>query len=131
MMCPRLLVLLDVARTMHGRIEISSALGAVGRRKGDDRSQHNIEYWNEVRAVDCFVIGVKTQKEAREFYHLARNVGFTGIGVYPQWTNNYGEQQVGFHLDTRRDRDPKNPATWGQVDNEWVSLSHALSTIKG
>jgi len=89
---------LDTLRDLYGQmIVISPVEGAVGRMAAGSRSQHNFEYWNEVRAVDVMPVYDRTHTMA-DFYYLARDVGFMGIGVYPLW-----RPRPGFHLDVRDD----------------------------
>ena len=58
-MSPRLVTMLDVLRFRLGRpIEISASEYALGRNLGrNELSEHNIDEWGEVLAVDCFVSG--------------------------------------------------------------------------
>ena len=129
-MSPRLLVMLDVLRhILQSPIFISKNDQALGRRSGLSESEHNVEFWNQVLAVDCFVKDVHTYAQALRVVESARIVGFTGIGVYPQWTNNVGRRQVGFHFGVRPSRKMDNPATWGYYDGKFVSLDYALSQV--
>ena len=59
-MSPRLVTMLDVLRFRLGSaIEISASEYALGRELGrNDLSEHNVDHWGEVLAVDCFVSGV-------------------------------------------------------------------------
>lgn len=135
-MSPRLLVLLDSLRHQWGQpIRISPADGALGRHARDGLTQHNIDKWGEVRAADIFPDGVATMDEAERFYALAKRVGFTGIGVYPD-----ARPSAMFHLDVRVDANPGQPATWGalrrmvaspaeQDDWRYVSLDEALREV--
>jgi hypothetical protein len=135
-MSPRLLVLLDSCRSQWGApIRVSPADRALGRRMGESLSQHNVQKWGEVRAVDVFPANVETIDEAERFYALARRVGFTGIGIYPDT-----KPGVMFHLDVRIDVVPGTPATWGglrrmvaapEQQNDWryVSLDEALREV--
>jgi len=134
-MDPRLLVLLDVFRhrwdkslviMMNGRID-----GRLGRHKGEDHdSQHNIDRWGEVRAADCFVSGLNTRADSARAFLLAKEIGFTGIGIYPDWMPS-----PGMHFDTRRDRRPGDPAHWGAVRDRprapqrYVSWDYAASKL--
>ena len=127
---PSLLVRLDVLRHMWGKpIRISAAPGAIGRMAGDSQSQHNFERWGIVRAIDVMPAGIGTPEAANGFYLLAVDVGFTGIGWYPDW-----KPAPGFHLDVRSDHEPGAPATWGGVKNDlgqqvYVSLNDALESF--
>jgi hypothetical protein len=87
-------------------IILSKDKGAIGRRLGkDDLSQHNVDKWGEVRAVDGYV---PESMELLDFYNEAKGAGFTGIGFYTGWSKGRG-----FHLDVREDRIEGAPATWG------------------
>ena len=125
----RLLVLLDSLRHQWGAaIMISPATGSLGRSLGNSLSQHNIDKWGQVRAADVFVEGVNSIPTAAAFIDLATDVGFTGIGIYPDW-----EPSIGFHLDTRVDARPGRPAKWGGVrtmqGQRYVTLSDALEGL--
>ncbi len=130
LMDTRLLVLLDSLRHQWRQpIYISQHDDALGRRQGDSYSQHNIERWGEVRAADIIPRGIRNDDDANRFVYLATDVGFTGIGVYPDWN-----QGVGLHLDTRIDAKPGSPAVWGAVNNEmgqqrYVTITEALEAI--
>ena len=123
-MCPRLLVLMDVLRLQLGSaIHISAHDKAIGRTTGT--SQHNYKRYGQVRALDFFVAHIDTRGAAEAVVDTMRKLGFTGIGVYPQWRNNSGVQQVGFHGDTR-----EGPAgEWGYMDGQFVSLMKALPAV--
>ena len=135
-MSPRLLVMLDVLRHQWGQpIEISPADKAIGRKAGASLTQHNIDKWGEVRAVDIFPAGVTTVDEAERFWALIKRVGFTGRGVYPD-----ALPSVMFHVDVRVDRNPGEPAEWGALrrmisrpaeDDDWryVSVEEALREV--
>lgn len=133
MMSPRLLTMLDVLRFRLSRgITISPHPRSLGRRLGpDSHSEHNVDHWGEVLAVDCFIDNVTTEAQARQIVERATKLGFTGIGVYPEWTNSRGEQQVGFHLGVRPNRDMGNPASWGWLGGKMVSMETALRAIGG
>ena len=85
---------------------------------------------SSVLAVDCFVSGVYGRAQVENVVHEAKKLGFTGIGIYPGWNNNKGEKQCGFHLGVRPTRKMGDPATWGYMNGEFVSLMKALRTIK-
>ena len=125
-MSPQLLALLDALRELWGApIFISSANGAVGRTSGG--GYHDFIVQGEVRAVDIQPSGLDNAKKVREFFTLAKSLGFTGIGFYPQWN------RAGFHIDVR----PTGAlATWGAyyVINEkgekeqfYYSLAEAMA----
>jgi hypothetical protein len=126
---PELLVRHDVWRHLTGdKIEISTDDGAIGRHKGDDDlSQHNIDKWGEVRAIDSYPKAAI--KDVRRTYLLAIDAGFTGIGIY---VHPRGPR---FHCDVRHDRRVGDPATWGYIPNDLgrlkkVSLDTAIDYIK-
>ena len=85
-MSPRLLTMLDVLRFKLGSpISISLAKGSIGRQDETD-SEHNVSKWGEVLAVDCFVGGVYGHEQVWSVVEEATRLGFTGIGIYPEWT---------------------------------------------
>lgn len=98
---------LDALREELGApIHLSKAKVAIGRNLGSDNtSQHNVDKWGEVRAVDGYV---PEELSLLDFYNEAKGVGFTGIGFYTGWNGGRG-----FHLDVREDRQEGFPATWG------------------
>jgi len=59
-MSARLVTMLDVLRFKLGSpIAVSASEYALGRELGrNDLSEHNVDHWGEVLAVDCFVSGV-------------------------------------------------------------------------
>ena len=124
-----LIVKLDVLRHQWEKpIFISKHPKAIGRKSGKSQSYHNIEYHGMVLAIDIQPEGLYKQSDAYGFYLLAQDVGFTGIGFYPNWNPN-----AGFHLDVRRERRPRDPALWGFVmRNEQLvqtSINDALDTF--
>ena len=131
-MSPRLVTMLDILRFHIGRpIEISKSSYALGREQGRDQmSEHNIDRWGEVLAVDCFVTGVYRRAQAEAVAHEAEAIGFTGIGVYSDTHNNEGLPQVMFHLGVRPNELMGAPATWGRVDHDYTSLMAAVQSLK-
>ena len=131
-MSPRLVTMLDVLRFRLGRpIAISASEYALGRNLGVGKmSEHNIDEWGEVLAVDCFISGVYNRIQAEAVAHEAEAIGFTGIGVYSDTHNNQGQEQVMFHLGVRPNEDMGSPATWGRVDHDYTSLIAAIQSIK-
>jgi len=109
-MSPHLLALLDEFRDRLGHpVAISPHPKALGRHHGPQgTSQHNVDRWGEVRAVDVMPkIGRRFRRLA---FDIAKETGFTGIGVYPDW-----EPRWGMHLDVRDDREPGDPAVWSGI----------------
>ena len=131
-MSPRLVTMLDVLRFRLGSaIAISGSAYALGRELGrDDLSEHNIDHWGEVLAADCFVRGVYNRAQAEAVALEATAIGFTGIGVYSDTRNNYGEEQVMFHLGVRPTRMMGRPAKWGRVNGKYTSLLEAIQSLK-
>ena len=131
-MSARLITMLDVLRFRLGSpIEISLSEYALGRNLGrNELSEHNIDEWGEVLAVDCFVSGVYNRAQAEAVAHEATAIGFTGIGVYSDTHNNRGEEQVMFHLGVRPNELMGSPATWGRVNGEYTSLMAAIQSLK-
>lgn len=123
----RLLILLDVFRSHWGqRVRVSKHELALGRHDGpDDEGDHNIDRHPAVLAADCFPEGITTREEAEFAIELATEVGFTAIGIYPDWRGG-----CGMHLATRRSREPGDPATWGAIQGKngqvYVSVDDAL-----
>ena len=131
-MSPRLVTMLDVLRFKLGSpIEISLSEYALGRNLGrNELSEHNIDEWGEVLAVDCFVSGVYNRAQAEAVAHEATAIGFTGIGVYSDTHNNQGDDQVMFHLGVRPNEDMGSPATWGRISGKYTSLIAAVQSLK-
>jgi len=131
-MSPRLVTMLDVLRFKLGSpIEISLSEYALGRELGVGKmSEHNVDEWGEVLAVDCFISGVYNRAQAEGVAHEATAIGFTGIGVYSDTRNNQGQEQVMFHLGVQPNEDMGSPATWGRVNGKYTSLMAAIQSIK-
>jgi len=129
---PRLVTMLDVLRFRLGSaIETSNSKYALGRELGrDDLSEHNIDHWRSVLAVDCFISGAYNRVQAEAVVYEAEGIGFTGIGVYSDTHNNKGEEQVMFHLGVRPNELMGAPATWGRVDHDYTSLIAAIQSLK-
>ena len=130
---PNLIVRLDVLRHLwRAPIHISPVEGAIGRYCNGE-SQHCFLKWGEVRAVDIFPDDLQNRYDADRFIIEARDIGFTGIGLYANWLFN-NAPRIGFHLDVREGRNPGDPATWGGVHNElgqqvYVSLNDAMEEL--
>jgi len=131
-MSARLITMLDVLRFKLGSpIEISLSEYALGRNLGrNELSEHNVDEWGEVLAVDCFVSGVYNRAQAEAVVYEAEEIGFTGIGVYSDTRNNQGQEQVMFHLGVRPNEDMGSPATWGRISGKYTSLIAAVQSLK-
>ena len=131
-MSPRLVTMLDILRFRLGSpIAVSGSEYALGRNLGRGKmSEHNIDEWGEVLAVDCFIGGVYNRIQAEAVAHEAEQIGFTGIGVYSDTHNNRGEEQVMFHLGVRPNELMGSPATWGRINGKYTSLIAAVQSLK-
>lgn len=140
---PRLLVLLDTFRHLTGKCIISPHPRAIGRRTEIIEGYydaHNFDKWEEVRGIDIFPTlyphDLQIYKEQEllmdavvdEWIHVATMLGFTGIGVYPDWTYK-GMKRPGLHLDVRHNKKPGSPATWGRIGRKYVSLETAMGRL--
>ena len=117
------LLALDEFRRLWGRpVVISAHPDALGRHGGStDQSQHNVDLWGEVRATDIFPEGL-TEENAHEAYQLARQAGFSGIGIY-----NDTKPSMMMHVDVRPDRSPASPAKWARVDRNYVGIEKVFA----
>ena len=131
-MSPRLVTMLDILRFRLGSpIAVSGSEYALGRNLGVGKmSEHNIDEWGEVLAVDCFISGVYNRAQVEAVVYEATGIGFTGIGVYSDTTNNQGQGQVMFHLGVRPNELMGSPATWGRVNGKFTSLIAAIQSLK-
>ncbi len=122
-MSPELLRKLDIFRDLWGApVVVSSHKNAIGRHLGPtDTSQHNIDKWGEVRAIDVFPQGLNSVSAKRAF-DLAKAAGFSGIGLYndtnPGWM---------MHLDVRSHRTSANPAKWARNQGKWVGIQELIA----
>lgn len=116
LMSTELLQKLDEFRHRLGvPVTISQANGSLGRELGPGSlSQHNVDMWGEVRAADVMFTGVDLQTA----YQIAKEVGFTGIGAYPDW-NPY----PGLHLDVRQ----APLALWSGIKEQGQQVYKAIS----
>lgn len=128
LMNPQLLAKLDAFREAWGApVEISSAAGSLGRHGGEAGSQHNVDRWGMVNAVDTFpkvktASGyryIETVEERNRAFKVAQQVGFTGIGIY---TDTSPGNLV--HLDVRQ---AAAVATWSRVAGEYRGIYEVLS----
>jgi len=131
-MSPRLVTMLDVLRFRLGSpVEVSGSDFALGRNLGRGKmSEHNVDEWGEVLGLDCFVRGVYSRAQAEAVAYEAKAIGFTGIGVYSDTSNNQGEEQVMFHLGVRPTELMGSPATWGRVSGKYTSLDASIKSLK-
>lgn len=96
----------------------SPAPGAIGRLYGSKTSQHYAGEGQLIRGIDVMLPAGPSLKEAAQ---IAREVGFTGIGVYPNW-----KPFPGLHLDVRTGRSSGNPATWARIGGEYVAIERGF-----
>lgn len=129
-MSARQVTLLDVLRFRLGRpMIISTHPDALGRNLGpDEESAHNVDYWGEVLATDIFIPGVAYREQAEAVIGEARDIGFTGIGLYTD-TFYDGKKMPMFHFDCRPTHKMGEPATWGRVSRKYVSINQALQSL--
>jgi len=125
---PILLKLLDIYRMhLHKRIIISPAEGAIGRNDNSE-SQHNINKWGKVNAIDIMPVnenGVGLSiPQLKQAFILARSLGFTGIGVYPDW-----KPYPGLHLDVREDKVIGKPAAWAGINKNNKQIYVTINEI--
>lgn len=129
LMNAELLTKLDAFREAWGApVKISPASGGIGRHQGSDgTSQHNIDKWGEVRAVDVFPLVevrpgeyryMNSQADRARAFNTAKQVGFRGIGLYTDTTP--GNM---LHVDTR---DADRVATWSRVAGNYRGISEVL-----
>lgn len=115
---------LDLFRFRVGTVQISPHKDAVGRDDLTD-SQHNINKWGEVRAVDVMPTMIKCYETMLHALEMAQECGFKGIGIYPDWA-----PYPGLHLDVRHGRNFDDPAIWAAIEvdrkQKFVSLDEAL-----
>ena len=127
LMSTDLLKRLDLFRELMGsKVIISPVNGALGRHGGDSTSQHNVDMWGEVRAVDVFptIDGkfITTEAQRQIVYENARKAGFSGIGLYT-------DTQPGnmLHVDVRESNTRHNPALWARVEHSYVSIGEVVA----
>ena len=124
-MDPRLLESLDEFRDRLGApVMISPAQGALGRRLGEaGRSRHNVDRWKRVMAADVMLPrgpDLTDPEQGRAVVELARQAGFGGIGLYPDW-----KPHPGLHLDIRPLKADGAPATWSRIGGRYLAMEAA------
>ena len=113
-----LLLKLDMFREKWGKpVIVSGAKGAIGRHD-DSSSQHNIDLFGETRAIDLFPAGMDNISERQRALAIAKQVGFTGIGIY---TDTKPSNLL--HVDVRK---TENVALWARVGGEYVSITQVV-----
>lgn len=130
LMDTRLLVLLDVFRYRWGRkVSISPHAAALGRLLDvAEKSDHNWNRHGAVLAADVMPEGMADQASAERALELATELGFTSIGIYPDW-----QPAPGLHLGARRECRPGAPALWGAIRSGgrqvYTDVATALRTL--
>tara|TARA_R110000851_G_C13089506_1_gene566728 strand:+ start:298 stop:711 length:414 start_codon:yes stop_codon:yes gene_type:complete len=118
MMNPKILPMLDeFRRRWKRRCSISKHPDALGRYLEKSHSQHNLDRFEFVNAADIFPSGLKTSLDCECAYEVAKDIGFTGIGIYLDT-----KQGIMMHLDVR----DAPLAKWARVDGEYVSIERAF-----
>ena len=113
----------DFAQYWGGPVIISPHPDALGRHDGPEGlSQHNVDKWGEVRAVDVFPKHpngnyVDDLAGRQKMLAVAKRAGFTGIGIY---TDTQPGNMI--HLDVRDDRTVLNRAMWSRVDGNYGEI---------
>lgn len=117
-----LLQKLDEFRRRWGApVTVSGAHGALGRT-GDGHSQHNVDRWGEVRAIDVFPKGMDSLADRTRAFDIAKSIGFTGIGIY---TDTKPSNML--HLDVREDRNAGDPAKWSRVGGRYLGIDEVIA----
>lgn len=123
LMSAELLKKLDKFRERWGRpVMVSPVEGGIGRHGGDSATQHNVDRWGEVRAIDVFPEGMTSATERQRAYDIAKEVGFTGIGIY---TDTVPSNLL--HVDVRADRVAGDPAKWSRVNGKYGAIAEVLA----
>lgn len=127
---PALLAMLNQFRQRWGRrVHVSPHPDAVGRHGGDSLSQHNVDRWGQVNAVDIFPEGMTTAAEMCRAQKLAVELGFSGIGLYID-THFRDELHPMMHIDVRSGRRPNDPAMWSRVEGEYRAIDVAIRELE-
>ncbi|MDP2505646.1 hypothetical protein [Oceanobacter sp. 3_MG-2023] len=116
-----LLFKLDEFRNRWGApVRVSPATGAIVRFNGTgDESQHNVDMWGESRAIDVFPEGMEAAEDRARAYQIAKDVGFTGIGIY---TDTKPGNMI--HVDVRKGT---HVATWSRVGYQYLGIDEVLA----
>jgi len=122
LMSAELLEKLDLFRERWGApVSVSPVEGGIGRHD-DSHSQHNVNLWGEVRAVDVFPQGMNSAESRARAFQIAVDVGFTGVGLY---TDTQPSNLL--HIDVRKDRSEGQPATWSRVDGQYKGITEVIA----
>jgi len=101
-----ILVKLDKFRELWGdQVMITPVQGGIGR-EDNSGSMHNVLKWGEVRAIDVFPRGMDSLADRQRAFKLAKQAGFTGIGLY---TDTRPSNML--HVDNR-----DSPLFWTRVN---------------
>ena len=108
----RLLVLIDLLRFMWKKpIDISPHPRACGRMEGGGTHDYTLN--KSVLAIDLMPRGIDNISDLNHIIDIMTQLGFTGIGFYPEWRIN-NIKRPGFHLDVRI-KELSDPSMWGGV----------------
>jgi hypothetical protein len=129
-MSRELLQKLDKFRGLWGApVEVSPAAGGIGRHLGPgDTSQHNIDRWGKVLAVDLFpkvpagrsgYRYMSTRADRARALRCAKQAGFSGIGLY---TDTRPGNMV--HLDVRQ---TEAVALWSRINGNYLGINEAIA----
>lgn len=113
-----LIMLDDFRREVGQPVYVSPAPGSLGR-PDDIGSQHLPNPL--LNAADLM-----SAAPLETLHSAALKIGFTGIGLYPDWKPDHG-----IHLDTRTDRSPNNPATWSAFNSFDITLGRTTQKYTG
>jgi hypothetical protein len=125
-----LLQKLDKFRALWGApVEVSPAEGGIGRHLGPgDTSQHNIDRWGKVFAVDLFpkiAAGrsgyryMSTRADRARALKCAKQAGFSGIGLYTDTRPGHM-----LHVDVRSG---ESVALWSRIDGNYSGINEAIT----
>lgn len=116
-MHPVFLLALDNIRDVSEiPIMISPAAGALGRTEGSKTSQHYIKGPKTILKVSDVMPYKVTESGSKQavtleemmlLIDIAKELGMTGIGIYPRW-----KPYPGLHLDMREPKTEGHIATW-------------------
>jgi len=126
-MNPKVLLAIDKFRDIRGKpVHISPHPHALGRHLGlKNTSQHNIDFWKKVNAIDFFPEGIESKGDRAQAFEDAKEAGFSGIGIYTDTT--YKKNcNIMMHGDVRADRTTQDPAKWSRVKGKYLSIERVF-----